>query len=103
MNSGEDDGTIPSGTAATFEPQRDVFPPEQTGSPLPANNNSLTSENHGDRISPDEPATENNPMNEETTTSDLVDEIRGNDENAKVSDFRERNLSIRLFRLYNEA
>lgn len=86
-NSGEGNDTIP---VATFEPQRDVPPPEQAGSP-PANDNSLTPVSHGDRtLSLDKSATDetkenSTPADEETTTSDLVDEARGNEETYRTS------------------
>lgn len=101
VNSGEEDGTIIP--VAIFEPQRDVLPPEQAGSPPPANNNSLSPANHGDSpLLLDKPATDetendSTPADEETTT-DLVDEVRGNEENAKMSDLRESSPSTRLFR-----
>lgn len=81
----EGDGAIPAGTTATFEPQQDVLPPEQiSGSHPPANNNSLTPANHKnhillDKSTTDETESDSTPADEETTISDFVDEIRGNE------------------------
>lgn len=89
-------GTVPSGTATTFEPQLHVLPPEQAGS-HPSANNSVA--NHGDTTDRilllDEPAasvtkSDSTFVEETTMTSDFADKIRGND--TKILDFRERSL-----------
>lgn len=71
-------GTISSGTAATFEPQRDVFSPTQVEAPHPLVNNSLTPVNNRDRTllldepEIDETESDSTPTDERTTL-DLVE------------------------------
>ncbi|XP_011065269.1 PREDICTED: uncharacterized protein LOC105152595 isoform X3 [Acromyrmex echinatior] len=84
----QSDATVSTGTAAIFESQSDVLPPEQKESHPPTNNNSLTIANHEDTTADstlllDEPATEvtesdSTFADEEMMTSNFANEIRDN-------------------------
>ncbi|KAG5311321.1 SELPA protein, partial [Acromyrmex insinuator] len=84
----ESDATVSTGTAAIFESQSDVLPPEQKESHPLTNNNSLTTANHEDTTADstlllDEPATEvtesdSTFADEEMMTSNFANEIRDN-------------------------
>ncbi|KYN37341.1 Selenoprotein Pa [Trachymyrmex septentrionalis] len=83
----ESDGTVSTGTAAIFESQSDMLPPEQKESHPSTNNNSLTTANHEDTTADstlllDEPATEvtesDSTFADQEMTSNFANEIRDN-------------------------
>lgn len=90
----KDGDTISSGTTASFEPQRDVLSPTQTAHPHPPANNSFTPANNNrdrtlllDEPEIDETESDSTPADEKTTTSDLVDDVRGNKYRISGKDF----------------